>query len=91
MNYYYDPKVAAQLADYVNYICPVVGAKEAMQAIDPDLAKNAADLPDRRWTAPHLHGSQGRSETTTRHPRSHEKACRPDHRWLIRWTCSSTT
>ena len=26
MNFYYDPKVAAQLAAYVNYICPVAGA-----------------------------------------------------------------
>ena len=26
-NYYYDPKVAAELAAYVNYICPVEGAK----------------------------------------------------------------
>ena len=25
MNYYYDPAVAAQVADYVNYICPVRG------------------------------------------------------------------
>ena len=25
MDYYYDPKVAAELAAYVNYICPVAG------------------------------------------------------------------
>jgi spermidine/putrescine transport system substrate-binding protein len=45
MNYYYDPKVAAQLAAYVNYICPVAGAQEAMQALDPELAKNALIFP----------------------------------------------
>jgi spermidine/putrescine transport system substrate-binding protein len=45
MNYYYDPKVAAQLAAYVNYICPVAGAQEAMQALDPELAKNSLIFP----------------------------------------------
>ena len=45
MNYYYEPKVAAQLAAWVNYICPVTGAQEAMQAIDPALAKNPLIFP----------------------------------------------
>ena len=40
MNYYYDPEVAAEVAAYVNYICPVEGAKEAMQEIDPELAED---------------------------------------------------
>ena len=26
MNYYYTPKIAAEVEDYVNYICPVTGA-----------------------------------------------------------------
>ncbi len=46
MNYYYDPAVAAELAAWVNYICPVVGAKEEMEKIDPDLAKNQLIFPD---------------------------------------------
>jgi spermidine/putrescine transport system substrate-binding protein len=46
MNYYYDPKVAATLAAYVNYICPVQGAQEAMQTIDADLAANPLIFPD---------------------------------------------
>jgi spermidine/putrescine transport system substrate-binding protein len=45
MNYYYDPKVAAVLAAYVNYICPVEGAKEAMTAVDPTLVDNALIFP----------------------------------------------
>ncbi|MFI5957207.1 spermidine/putrescine ABC transporter substrate-binding protein [Cryptosporangium sp. NPDC051539] len=45
MNYYYDPKVAAELAAYVNYICPVVGAQEEVQKTDPDLAKNELIFP----------------------------------------------
>ena len=35
MNFYYDPAVAAEVAAYVNYICPVVGAREAMAASTP--------------------------------------------------------
>lgn len=46
MNYYYDPEVAAQVAAWVNYICPVQGAQEAMVAIDPELAENRFIFPD---------------------------------------------
>ncbi|MEV4533813.1 spermidine/putrescine ABC transporter substrate-binding protein [Asanoa sp. NPDC049518] len=46
LDYYYDPAVAAELAAYVNYICPVVGAKEAMEKIDPELANNPLIFPD---------------------------------------------
>lgn len=45
INYYYDVKVAAELAAYVNYICPVVGAKEEVEKTDPDLAKNELIFP----------------------------------------------
>jgi spermidine/putrescine transport system substrate-binding protein len=46
MDYYYDPKVAAELAAYVNYICPVQGAQEEMQKLDPELAANPLIFPD---------------------------------------------
>lgn len=46
MNYYYDPKVAAEVAAYVNYICPVQGAREEMEKLDPELAKNVYIFPD---------------------------------------------
>jgi spermidine/putrescine transport system substrate-binding protein len=46
MDYYYDPQVAAELAAWVNYICPVQGAREAMTKIDPDLADNVLIFPD---------------------------------------------
>lgn len=45
INYYYDPEVAAQVAAYVNYIPPVVGTKEAMIALDPELADNQLIFP----------------------------------------------
>jgi spermidine/putrescine transport system substrate-binding protein len=46
MNYYYDPVVAAEVAAYVNYICPVQGAKEELAKTDPDLAKSPWIFPD---------------------------------------------
>ncbi|MCI4064380.1 spermidine/putrescine ABC transporter substrate-binding protein [Micromonospora sp. R77] len=46
MNYYYDPAVAAKLAAFVNYICPVKGAQAEMEKIDPDLAANPLIFPD---------------------------------------------
>ena len=46
MDYYYDPEVAAQVAAYVNYICPVEGARDAMEAIDPELMENPLVFPD---------------------------------------------
>jgi spermidine/putrescine transport system substrate-binding protein len=46
MNFVYDPKVAAQIEAYVNYICPVEGAKEAIRDIDESLADNTLIFPD---------------------------------------------
>jgi spermidine/putrescine transport system substrate-binding protein len=45
MNYYYDPEVAATLAAWVNYISPVVGARDAMEKIDPSLVDNPLIFP----------------------------------------------
>ncbi|MEU8422815.1 spermidine/putrescine ABC transporter substrate-binding protein [Micromonospora sp. NPDC048835] len=46
INYYYEPAVAAKLAAYVNYICPVKGAQAEMEKIDPELAGNPLIFPD---------------------------------------------
>jgi spermidine/putrescine transport system substrate-binding protein len=51
MNYVYDPEVAAQIAAWVNYISPVVGAQEAMRDIDPELAENALIFPNEEMLA----------------------------------------
>lgn len=48
MNYYYEPEVAAEVAAWVNYITPVVGAREAMESIDPELANNQLIFPDEK-------------------------------------------
>jgi spermidine/putrescine transport system substrate-binding protein len=46
MNFVYDPKIAAQIAAYVNYVSPVKGAKEELRKIDPKLADNPLIFPD---------------------------------------------
>ncbi len=46
IDYYYEPEVAARLAAWVNYICPVKGAREAMEKIDPSLVDNPLIFPD---------------------------------------------
>jgi spermidine/putrescine transport system substrate-binding protein len=46
MNYYYEPETAAKLAAWVNYICPVKGAQEEMEKIDPSLVDNPLIFPD---------------------------------------------
>jgi spermidine/putrescine transport system substrate-binding protein len=51
MNFVYDPKVAAQIEAYVNYICPVEGAKEELLKIDPDTANNELIFPSEETLA----------------------------------------
>ena len=46
MNFYYDPQNAAELAAWVNYVCPVDGAREAMEKVDPSLVDNPLIFPD---------------------------------------------
>jgi spermidine/putrescine transport system substrate-binding protein len=45
MNFVYDPKIQALIEAYINYICPVKGAKAEMLKIDPSLAKNTLIFP----------------------------------------------
>jgi spermidine/putrescine transport system substrate-binding protein len=46
MNHYYDPAVAAEVAAYVNYICPVEAAQPELEKIDPELAASPFIFPD---------------------------------------------
>jgi spermidine/putrescine transport system substrate-binding protein len=45
MNFVYDPKIAAQIAAYVNYVSPVKGAREAAMKIDKKLGSNQLIFP----------------------------------------------
>jgi spermidine/putrescine transport system substrate-binding protein len=48
MNYVYDPVVAAKIAAYVNYVTPVVGAREVLAKSDPKLASNPLIFPSEK-------------------------------------------
>ncbi len=45
MNFVYDPKIAAQIEDYVYYVCPVKGADVEIKKIDPSAATNPLIFP----------------------------------------------
>jgi|RhiMetdeSRZDD1v2_1073273.scaffolds.fasta_scaffold01697_6 spermidine/putrescine transport system substrate-binding protein len=45
MNFVYEPHIAALIEDYVNYICPVKGAKQELEKIDPSVANNTLIFP----------------------------------------------
>ncbi|MGP5599058.1 ABC transporter substrate-binding protein [Glutamicibacter arilaitensis] len=45
MDFYYQPDVAAEVAAYVNYLCPVDGAQEQMEKIAPELVSDPLIFP----------------------------------------------
>ncbi|MFD8942010.1 PotD/PotF family extracellular solute-binding protein [Streptomyces californicus] len=51
IDYYYEPPVAAQLAAYINYVCPVDGVREELAEIDESMASNTLILPDKEMAA----------------------------------------
>ncbi|HTR32947.1 MAG TPA: spermidine/putrescine ABC transporter substrate-binding protein [Gaiellaceae bacterium] len=51
MNWYYRPDIAAMVEDYVNYICPVLGADKVLLKSDPAVAKNPLIFPTKEMYA----------------------------------------
>ena len=51
MDFVYQPAVAAQIEAWVNYICPVEGAKEELAKEDPELAENELIFPSEETLA----------------------------------------
>lgn len=51
IDYYYRPDVAAELANYNNYICPVIGAQEIMAERYPDQAESQYIFPSEETLA----------------------------------------
>ena len=51
INFYYDPAIAAEVAAYVNSVCPVKGAQAEMEKIDPALAASPFIFPDAAMSA----------------------------------------
>ncbi|MFF0159598.1 PotD/PotF family extracellular solute-binding protein [Streptomyces sp. NPDC005263] len=51
IDYYYEPKPAAELAAYINYVCPVDGVKPELAKLDKDAANNPLIIPDKAMAA----------------------------------------
>ena len=51
IDYYYQPEVAAEVAAWVNYITPVMGAQEAMAAFAPELVDTQLIFPNEETLA----------------------------------------
>lgn len=51
IDFYYEPGPAAQLAAYINYVCPVDGVREELAKLDKALADSPLILPDRAMAA----------------------------------------
>jgi spermidine/putrescine transport system substrate-binding protein len=51
MDYYYEPGPAAELAAYINYVCPVDGVKPYLAKIDKEAADNPLIIPDQAMAA----------------------------------------
>jgi spermidine/putrescine transport system substrate-binding protein len=66
IDFCYDPKIAAQIEAYVNYICPVKGAAEVLVATDPDVANNPLIFPPADILAK-LHIFNGLDEATEKY------------------------
>lgn len=46
IDHYYELPIAAQLAAYINYVCPVEGVRAELAKIDESMASNPLILPD---------------------------------------------
>lgn len=51
IDYYYEPPVAAELAAWINYVCPVDGVKPELAKIDKALADDPLIVPDKEMAA----------------------------------------
>jgi spermidine/putrescine transport system substrate-binding protein len=51
MNFVYEPRVQADIAEYVQYVTPVQGVDDVLRRRDPELADNQLIFPDEEFTA----------------------------------------
>ncbi len=68
IDFVYDPKVQADIAEYVNYVTPVDGVKAILAERNPELAKNQLIFPSSSFTkncsdSPALPGEEGENIT----------------------------
>lgn len=53
MDFYYRPEIAARVAAYVGYVCPVQGAQAELAKTDPELANSPLLFPTEQWLREH--------------------------------------
>lgn len=68
MNFAYEPRQQARIAEYVNYVTPVEGVRELLAKQDPELAENELIFPSKKFTEnctiqPALGGEEGLNVT----------------------------
>ncbi|MCZ2524337.1 spermidine/putrescine ABC transporter substrate-binding protein [Streptomyces sp. NPDC059506] len=51
IDYYYEPENAAELAAWINYVCPVAGAREVLAKTDEKTASDPLIFPDKAMAA----------------------------------------
>jgi len=51
IDFYFEPQPAAELAAYINFVCPVDGVKDELAKLDEDAANNPLILPDKAMQA----------------------------------------
>lgn len=61
IDFYYDPGIAAQIADFVGFVCPVLGASDAMDAMNSSNAGDPLIFPPAEVVA-RLHVFKGLDE-----------------------------
>ncbi len=74
VDYYYEPEVAAEVAEYVQYVTPVAGAREAMEQIDPELAENTLIFPDEEMSSRVFDMRWITAEEDNRYAQAYQKA-----------------
>ena len=50
MDFVYDPKIMAQITDWVQYVPPVKGVRAELEKIDPEIVNNELVYPDEAKT-----------------------------------------
>ena len=68
MNWFYRPQIAAEVEDYVNYICPVKGAAEVLEKTDPGVAKNPLIFPTKEMLS-QVHGFDAKALNNAKYKR----------------------
>ena len=81
MNYYYQPRVAAMVADWVEYITPVPDAQAILDEVRPFRRPQLARVPDARDVRP---GTQLPDVLDPGPVRRLERELRSDHQLLTR-------